>query len=178
VRAGWEIRRRSGEWIAGAGGVALPVAMFLDWCSGPSAWQAFSVLDVVLALLRSCRWRLSSSRRRVAARPLPVAFSAFSVVAGAVAALPIVYRIANQPGPNHAVDVQVGAWLGLAAPFWSPRAAGARCAWSPSRACRRHRSRTCRRPLGDGPLRAPPVGGSLEGHKERSCPLSASCCCC
>lgn len=89
--------------------------MFLDWCSGASAWRAFSVLDVVLALLRSCRWRSSSSRRRVAARPLPVSFSVFSVVAGAVAALLILYRIANLPGPNHAVDVQVGAWLGLAA---------------------------------------------------------------
>ena len=76
--------------------------MFLDWCSGPSAWQAFSVLDVVLALLRSCRWRLSSSRQRVAARPLPVAFSASSAVAGAVAALLILYRIANQAGPNQA----------------------------------------------------------------------------
>jgi hypothetical protein len=79
-----------------------------------SAWQAFSVLDVVLALLRSCRWRSSSSRRR-RSPSLPVAFSVFSVVAGAVAALLILYRIANLPGPNHAVDVQVGAWLGLAA---------------------------------------------------------------
>lgn len=119
--------------------------MFLHWCSGPSAWQAFSALDVVLALLRSYRWR-SSSRRRIAARPLPVAFSASSAVAGAVAAPLILYRIANQPGPNHAVDLQVGAWLGLAAAVLVAAGAGAPCAWSPSRACRRRRSRTCRAP--------------------------------
>ena len=98
-----------------------PVAMFLDWCSGPSAWQAFSVLDVVLALLRSCRSRSSFSRRRVAARPLPTAFSAFSVVAGAVAALLILYRIANQPGPNDAVDVQSAPASASPPPSWSPR---------------------------------------------------------
>lgn len=152
--------------------------MFLHWCSGPSAWQAFSALDVVLALLRSYRWR-SSSRRRIAARPLPVAFSASSAVAGAVAAPLILYRIANQPGLNHAVDVQVGAWLGLTAPSWSPRAAGARVRVEPVPGVPAPPVEDLpgARSVTDRLLRVP-VGASLEGHKERSCPLSASCCCC
>ena len=53
--AGLMGRLRDGEWIAGAGGVALLAAMFLHWYgAGPfelTAWQAFDVLDVVLALL-------------------------------------------------------------------------------------------------------------------------------
>jgi hypothetical protein len=38
-----------------------------------------------------------------------------TTVGGAIAALLILYRIVNQPGPNDAVDVDPGAWLGLAA---------------------------------------------------------------
>ena len=83
---------------------------------------------------------------------LPVAFSVFSAVAGAVAALLILYRIANQPGPNHAVDVQVGAGLGLAAAVLVAAGAWRSVRVEPSRACRRPRSRTSRRPLVDGPL--------------------------
>ncbi len=53
--AGLMGRLRDGEWIAGAGGVALLAAMFLHWYGAGrfevTAWQAFDVLDVVLALL-------------------------------------------------------------------------------------------------------------------------------
>jgi hypothetical protein len=61
--------------------------MFLHWYSGPSAWQAFSVLDVVLALLALVPLALVVLQATHRSPSLPVAFSVFSAVAGAVAAL-------------------------------------------------------------------------------------------
>ena len=124
-------RLRDGEWIAGAGGVALLAAMFLHWYGaaagrgvlgyGPggsteaTAWQAFGVLDVVLVLLALVPLALVVAQATRESPSIPVALSVVTTVAGALAALLILYRIANQPGPNDAVDVEVGAWLGLLA---------------------------------------------------------------
>ena len=110
---------RDGEWIAGAGGVALLAALFLHWYgSGPfeaTAWQAFDVLDVVLALLALVPLGLVLAQATRRSPSIPVALSVFTAIAGVLAALLILYRIANQPGPNELVDVQAGAWLGLVA---------------------------------------------------------------
>jgi drug/metabolite transporter (DMT)-like permease len=108
-------RLRDGEWVAGAGGVALLAALFLDWYSGASAWQAFSVLDVVLALLALVPLALVVLQATRESPSLPVAFSVLTTVAGALATLLILYRILDQPGPNDRVDVELGAWIGLAA---------------------------------------------------------------
>jgi hypothetical protein len=112
-------RLRDGEWIAGAGGVALLAAMFLHWYgAGPfevTAWQAFGVLDVVLALLALVPLGLVSTQATRTSPSIPVAFSVFTMLAGALAALLILYRIVNQPGPNDLVEVQAGAWLGFVA---------------------------------------------------------------
>ena len=108
-------RLRAGEWIAGAGGVALLAVMFTGWYSGASAWEALSVLDVVLALLAIVPLALVALQATRTSPSLPVAFSVLTTVGGAIAALLILYRIVNQPGPNDAVDVDPGAWLGLAA---------------------------------------------------------------
>jgi carbon starvation protein CstA len=115
-------RLRAAEWIAGAGGIALLASMFLDWYGaearlGPraSAWQAFSVLDVVLALLALVPLALVALQATRENPSLPVAFSVLTTVGGALATLLILYRIANQPGPNDAVTVEAGAWIGLAA---------------------------------------------------------------
>jgi hypothetical protein len=129
-------RLRGGEWVAAAGGVALLASMFLDWygastvTSGPlddqqpvpfaplqaggSAWQAFSVLDVVLALLALVPLALFVLQATRESPSLPVAFSVLTTLAGALATLLILYRILNQPGPNDAVEVELGAWIGLA----------------------------------------------------------------
>ena len=110
---------RDGEWIAGAGGVALIAALFLHWYgSGPfeaTAWQALDVLDVVLALLALVPLALVLTQATRRSPSIPVALSVFTTIAGTLAALLILYRIVNQPGPNELVDVQVGAWLGLVA---------------------------------------------------------------
>jgi carbon starvation protein CstA len=106
---------RDGEWIAGAGGLALIAAMFAHWYSGASAWRAFSVLDVLLALLALVPLALVVLQATHTSPSLPVAFSVLTTLAGALATLLILYRIVNQPGPDDAADVQPGAWLGLAA---------------------------------------------------------------
>ena len=112
-------RLRDGEWIAGAGGVALLAAMFLHWYgAGPfelTAWQAFDVLDVVLALLALVPLGLVVTQATRRSPSIPVAFSVLSTLAGLLAALLILYRIVNQPGPNDLVEVQAGAWLGFVA---------------------------------------------------------------
>ena len=116
-------RLRDGDWIAGAGGVVLLAAMFADWYApdavfgapGGNAWQAFSVLDAVLALLALVPLALVALQATRDSPSLPVAFSVLTTVAGALATLLMLYRIVNQPGPNDAVTVELGAWIGLVA---------------------------------------------------------------
>ncbi|HKH17627.1 MAG TPA: hypothetical protein VKA57_08890 [Solirubrobacteraceae bacterium] len=108
-------RLRDGEWIAGAGGMALLAALFLDWYSGASAWQAFSLLDIALALLALVPLGLVVLQATRESPSLPVAFSVLTTLAAAIATLLVLYRMLNQPGPNDVIDVEPGAWIGLAA---------------------------------------------------------------
>jgi uncharacterized membrane protein len=116
-------RLRDGEWIAGAGALALLAAMFLHWYGTDlrivtfevTAWQAFDVLDAVLVLLALVPLALVFTQATRRSPSIPVAFSVLTALAGALAALLILYRIVNQPGPNDLVEVQAGAWLGLLA---------------------------------------------------------------
>ena len=125
-------RLRDGEWIAGAGGLGLVVALFLHWYSVPlppvgaagfpgidalqaSGWQAFSVTDVLLALLALVPLALVVLQATRTSPSIPVAFSVFATIAGGLATLLVLYRLVNQPGPNELVDVESGAWLALAA---------------------------------------------------------------
>jgi hypothetical protein len=122
-------RLRSGELIAAAGGVALLVVMFLDWYAaggttevggqdleisvGFSAWQAFDITDILLALaaLLAIATAVIAATRRSPA--LPVAGSVITTAVGALAALLVLYRILNQPGPNEFIEVKWPAFLGF-----------------------------------------------------------------
>ena len=43
-------RLREGDWIIGGSGLVLLIALFLPWYEpGASAWEAFTILDVLLA---------------------------------------------------------------------------------------------------------------------------------
>ena len=119
-------RLRDGEWIAGAGALALLASMFLHWyaldvallggvAAEATAWQAFGVLDIVLALLALVPLALVFTQATRPSPAIPVFLSVMTLLAGTLASLLIVYRIVNQPGANEIVDVQAGAWLGLLA---------------------------------------------------------------
>jgi hypothetical protein len=122
-------RLRQGDLIAGLGGVALLVTLFLTWYSAGgsasfggrdiqvsldlTAWQAFSITDLILALTALSGIGvavLTASRRSPA---LPVAAGVLTSTLGALATLLVFYRILNQPGPNEFLEVKFGAFLGF-----------------------------------------------------------------
>ena len=114
-------RVRTGEVVAGVAGVVLLAAMFLDWYSvrgraeGLTAWGAFSVVDVLIAIVALLGIALAISQVVGRGPALPVALGVITTTLGLAASLLVLYRILNQPGPNDMIDVAAGAWVGLAA---------------------------------------------------------------
>jgi hypothetical protein len=112
---------RPGDWVAGAGGVVLLVSLFLPWYDvhGVSrhltAWQAFSVIDLLLALaaLLGIALAVTTAVRRTPA--VPVALGVIALIPGALATLLVLVRVLDPPGPNALLDVAAGAWIGLVA---------------------------------------------------------------
>jgi hypothetical protein len=132
-------RPRPADWLAGIGGVVLLGSLWLNWYgldvgalapeqergtlgflntfTGPpqaTAWQAFSVTDILLAIaaLLAIGVPLTSALAKTTAKP--VAFTVLSSCGGAIAVLLVLYRIVNQPGSNELLAVKAGAWIGLA----------------------------------------------------------------
>ena len=122
-------RLRLGEVIAAAGGLALLGVMFLDWYTvggitevsgrditisvGFTAWDAFGITDLLLALaaLIAVMLAVITATRRSPA--LPVAASVITTTTGVLATLLVLYRIVNQPGPNEFIEVKLPAFLGF-----------------------------------------------------------------
>lgn len=119
-----DVRRlRPGEWLVLAGGVALLVSLWSSWYQvGPddfrasaTGWQAFTVVDVLLALVAASGIALAVLQA-VETRPaLPVAAAVLLVPVGFLGVLLVVFRLIFQPGPNELVSLGAGAWLGLGA---------------------------------------------------------------
>ena len=121
-------RVRAGDVLAGAAGVVLLASMFLDWYSvspdaalggdgrvrGVSAWGAFTVVDVFLALVALLGIALALSQVVGRGPALPVALGVITTTLALAATLLLLYRIVNQPGPNDVIGVSLGAWVGLA----------------------------------------------------------------
>jgi len=114
-------RVRVGEIVAGAAGVLLLISMFFDWYTvesrddGLSAWAAFSFVDLLLALVALLGIALAVSQVVGRGPALPVALGVITTTLALAGVLLALYRILNQPGPNDAIGVSAGAWIGLAA---------------------------------------------------------------
>jgi hypothetical protein len=106
-------RLRVGEWIVGACGVLLLVALFLTWYSDPkvSGWEAFTFLDLILAVvaLAAISVPIVTAAHRVPA--LPLALESLTALLGLIALVLVVIRVLNLPG--EADTREVGVWLGL-----------------------------------------------------------------
>ena len=112
-------RLRPGDILAGAAALALLVVSFLHWygiegrTGGLSAWRAFSVVDVFLAVAILSGLALAALQVAGRGPAIPVAAQIVASTVALAATLLVAYRILNQPGPNDAVEVEIGAWLGL-----------------------------------------------------------------
>ena len=147
-----ELRRvRLGEWIAGVSGVVLFLSLFLPWyelegrvpASDPfrerveqglsleiSAFEAFSVFDVVLVLLSAAGVALVMVIAMQQTAALGVALEAIVTLLAAVAAIALFVRVLDLPGD---LEVPAGqpfeaertafAWIGVAAAFGVPAGA-------------------------------------------------------
>ena len=109
---------KSGELVAAVSGLGLLVVSFLPWYSSQgdnaTAWQAFSVVDLVMAAAVIAGLSVGIAVLGRISVSYPVAGSAMAAGFGGLALLLIGYRLINPPGGD-GVDREIGAWLGLVA---------------------------------------------------------------
>jgi hypothetical protein len=112
-------RVRAGEWVAGAGSVALLVTLFLPWFDpdGESGWESLGwvVLALAIAAIGCGGWLIIAT---AVASPIAqqVAAAVLTATAGTLAFVGLALRtLVFQPGPNELAHARYGAWLGLLA---------------------------------------------------------------
>jgi len=137
-------RLRVGEWVVGASGLLLLVALFLPWYElgegivvGPpdvldaraSAWDAFTIIDLLLALGALAAIAVVVVTAGYATPAVPLAFQSLVTLFALLLLALVVFRLADPPdvsflestaGPATRervtdVDRAAGAWLGLVA---------------------------------------------------------------
>lgn len=120
-----------GEWLAAASGLALLVSLFLPWYEigapsqeaatgwtayvpfgSASGWEAFSVLDVVLALIAASGVLVAVVTAAQGVAAVPVAVSALVTPFGALGVILVLIRALDIP--DWAGGRAWGLWLGLA----------------------------------------------------------------
>jgi len=72
-------------------------------------------VDVLVALVALLGIALALSQVVGRGPALPVALGVITTTLALAATLLVLYRILNQPGPNDAIGVSTGAWVGLVA---------------------------------------------------------------
>lgn len=130
-------RPRPADVLAGIGGLVLLGSLWLKWYgfdAGPliettgaagtrdlqrlvpdlTAWQAFSVTDILLALFAALAIGVPVSSVLARTTAKPVAFTVLASVGGALAVLLVLFRLIDPPGSNDLVALKTGAWIGLA----------------------------------------------------------------
>jgi hypothetical protein len=117
-------RLRAGEGITALGGGVLLFALFLGWYEVPlpsvaapadsepeTAWQAFAVNDMLLAIVAVSALSLVPVTAGQAVPAIPIALTGLVAIAGKLALLLVLIRIVWPPAG--AAGLEVGAWLGL-----------------------------------------------------------------
>jgi hypothetical protein len=114
------------EWYDGLH-LAFRLGSFYFPHTSQDAWNAFTVIDIYLAVTAAAALALFYTQATRSSPALPVALSVVVTVLGAVAVVLIVYRILDPPGLDFGRPVPAfitdhlsrelgpGAWIGLAA---------------------------------------------------------------
>ena len=116
-------RLRAGEWIVALGGGLLLFSLFVAWYHAPvpslrppgsqpvDAWEAFTVIDVLLAIVGVFALSLVpiTAAQRVPA--VPLALDSLVAIAGKVAAILVLVRMLAHP--SDAFGLEAGAWIAL-----------------------------------------------------------------
>ena len=107
-----------GELVGAISALGLLVVSFLPWYSAggqdATAWQAFSVVDLVLAAAAVAALSVAVVVIGRLSVSYPVAGSAVTALVGGIAVVCVVFRLIDPPGGGD-VSREVGAWLGLLA---------------------------------------------------------------
>jgi len=106
-------RLRAGEWLAGAGGIALIVSLLLPWFDDESGYAALTVIDVLLTLLALLALSLPILQATRDSPALPVAAGVLTATFGIVGVLLVLFRVIDDPWAGAERDV--GIWIALAA---------------------------------------------------------------
>jgi hypothetical protein len=109
---------RLGELVGAICGLGLLVVSFLPWYSAgdadATAWQAFSVIDLVLLAAAIASLSVGVVVVTRLSVSYPMAGSSVATGVGGVAFLCVLYRLIDPPGGG-GVDREIGVWLGLIA---------------------------------------------------------------
>lgn len=109
---------RLGELVGAVSGLGLLVSSFLPWYSAggedATAWQAFSVVDIVLAAAAVAALSVAIVVLARLSVSYPVAGSAVTALLGGIALICVVFRLIDPPGSGD-VGREIGLWLGLLA---------------------------------------------------------------
>jgi hypothetical protein len=114
-----ELRRlRAGEWLAAVSGAWLLVSLFLPWYglgdgAWTTGWEALAVNDVLLAIVALFGISLLIVTAMEAAPAIPIATAALTTIAGLVAVVIVLIRVASIP--DAADSRELGLWLALLA---------------------------------------------------------------
>lgn len=136
-------RLRIGEWLLGLGGVVLLASTFLDWYdvdsrqsvqdSGSaavltargslSAWEAFSVVDLLIVLLAALAIGSAVMAAVHATPAASLALASLAALVGLVVLIALAFRALSPPAfsvegteiPGDDISLASGLWIGLAA---------------------------------------------------------------
>jgi hypothetical protein len=125
-------RLRTGELVAGAGGILLLVALWLPWYAVDlplpvpaavarharslpelTAWDAFAIVDVLLAAFALLALALALVTAVARGPAKPVALAVVTAGAAPIATLLVLVRLAFHPSAHELL--RYGAWVGLVA---------------------------------------------------------------